>query len=438
MERFAERKVEAHREPTRVTATCCCSCRFRLSVAARIIHREGLSVGAPTDRRDAEVVAMTGATSFAWCRFVVRVAFAVCALACPRLSEAQVAPTGTHYAGRPSDTGHAPSDNGGYATSIPLDLPASRGGLPVPVQIVSGTKGFGAAGVGWDVPLSFVQDDAFYAHRRPAFAAGQPIAPRIRTTVSLPGRRIEMLAKGDGWIGRYSPDVTMSRDGGKYKVYDGNGLTYTFATDILNLRRTGLFLLESIAGPGGATVKLEYDIAIDANVGRVPLNPFSIDLVRVSYNPHPTSGCFKHEVRLAYTRPSEPLKPKATSVVGERVLVRESRLTSVDVLSRATCGDSPQRLRRYNLTYALDTDTRLERLFSVTVQGRGGTREADVLLPIADYSYGSATTEKAGVRAAWFESAPTNISLPRAVSGDRRLVHRDAIGELQRGVLPGD
>src|SRR5450631_1306387 len=55
--------------------------------------------------------------------------------------DAQLAPTGGHYAGRPSDTGYEPgmvNASGGYTVSVPLDLPAVRGGLPVPLRISSG------------------------------------------------------------------------------------------------------------------------------------------------------------------------------------------------------------------------------------------------------------------------------------------------------------
>ena len=63
---------------------------------------------------------------------------------------------GDHYAARESDTGFAGGvgSSGGYGTSVPLDLPGARGGLPVPVQVVFGGRRFGAAGLGWDVPLS--------------------------------------------------------------------------------------------------------------------------------------------------------------------------------------------------------------------------------------------------------------------------------------------
>src|SRR5512133_676121 len=87
----------------------------------------------------------------------------------PREIAAQLAPIGGHYAGRASDTGHEPgtvSASGGVATSVPLDLPAARGGVPVPLQIAYGARGVGAAGLGWDVPLSYVRRDTSFARSR--------------------------------------------------------------------------------------------------------------------------------------------------------------------------------------------------------------------------------------------------------------------------------
>ncbi len=146
------------------------------------------------------------------------------ALLVPRSGVAQIAPTGAHYAGRPSDTGHAgPSDSGGYPGSIPLDLPASRGGLPLPRQVVSGAKGFGAAGVGWDVPLSYVLVDRSFVHRRPAMTPCATPMPRERILVSLLGQRVEMIRSGSRWIARHAPDLAMRREGNTWVVVDSNG-----------------------------------------------------------------------------------------------------------------------------------------------------------------------------------------------------------------------
>ena len=92
---------------------------------------------------------MTTYTRVGWLAFVLGL------FAAPRFANAQLAPSGAQYAGRASDTGFSgPSDSGGYSTSVPLDLPPSRGGLPIPLQVVSGSARYGAVGVGWDLSLS--------------------------------------------------------------------------------------------------------------------------------------------------------------------------------------------------------------------------------------------------------------------------------------------
>jgi hypothetical protein len=48
-------------------------------------------------------------------------------------------------------------------------LPAEGAGLPVPLRIVSVAHGVGAAGLGWDIPFSYIQRDRTFAHRRPAY-----------------------------------------------------------------------------------------------------------------------------------------------------------------------------------------------------------------------------------------------------------------------------
>src|SRR5438105_2165292 len=112
---------------------------------------------------------------------VLGLVFAAVAFLAPRVSEAQLAPTGAHYAARSSDTGYAgPNGSGGYSTRVPLDLPAARGGLPVPLQIVSGAPRYGALGVGWDIPLSYVYMDYSVARHRPDPTNSSEANPRTR------------------------------------------------------------------------------------------------------------------------------------------------------------------------------------------------------------------------------------------------------------------
>ena len=301
----------------------------------------------------------------------------------PTYSWAQLAPTGAHYAGRASDTGHeGPNEQGGYATSIPLDLPHSRGALPVPLQVVSGAHGFGAAGVGWDVPLSYVLVDDSYGHRRPSFAPGIGITPRERVTVSLLGRTVEMVRQGSAWIGRYAPDLTMHSANGVFTIVDGQGVTYTFTQDPLLVgtggpydNLGGFWLLQSIHGRGQSTVDLSYNIELRTLPGS-PTPVLTIDLASISYNPDVATTCFKHVINLTYGATAAVAPAQSLAVIGERVIARFHRLSSIDVTSRAACGAAAQLLRRYNFTYTIDPDTSQERLDSVNETGREGTPEA--------------------------------------------------------------
>jgi hypothetical protein len=329
-----------------------------------------------------------------------------------RPSAAQLAPTGAHYAGRPSDTGHSgPNDQGGYPASVPLDLPSSRGGLPVPLQIVSGARGFGAAGVGWDIPLSYVLVDNSLAHRRPAMVPGATVSDRERVSISLLGRNVEMLPQGDGWIGRNATDVSMREDAGTWIVVDGSGITYTFTQDPL-LQGTGgwfensggLWLLQSIHGRAGAAVTLSYQTGT-AYLPDAQNEVITVDLSRIDYNPDPSNTCFKHEIKLHYGTFASNAPAQSLTVIGELVVARFHPLTNLEITSRASCAGSPEDIRQYFFTYSVDPDTQQQQLASVTEAGRDGIPEASTL-PVASYKYGTATTEPVNE----FET-PARISL---------------------------
>lgn len=310
----------------------------------------------------------------------------------PRETTAQLAPTGGHYAGRASDTGYEPgmvNASGGYVTSVPLDLPPARGGLPVPLQIVSGVHGVGAAGLGWDVPLSYVRRDTSFAGRRPTF--GDDVRPvgRERVSLSLMGRNIDLIRKGTDWIARHgAPELLLREQNGTWVLFDGQGRRYYFSTPSA-LTGTGLWLLFTITGPGGTRVQLDYDIDRPAVAGS---RGISIDLARISYNynAHPETGCTKHEVVLTYG--AATTSPLSISILGDAVLARMRTLSTVDVKGRANCDAAPERLRRYQFSYLPDADTKLPRLTAVQMFGREGTTEATTPIPIASYGYGAASS----------------------------------------------
>lgn len=97
----------------------------------------------------------------------------------------------------------------------------------------------------------------------------------------------------------------------------------------------------------------------------------------------------KHEVMLTY-QPVAPT-PVSTSVLGDKILTRQSAVSRVEVMSRAACGAQRERLRGYVFLYTPDADTTLPRLHAVRTLGRQGTPEMDRTLPLASYDYGAAT-----------------------------------------------
>src|SRR5438105_2829950 len=102
--------------------------------------------------------------------FSITIAFTAIA-ALSATAWAQVAPSGanSHSAAKASDTGFSPMVNasGGFSAAVPLDIPPAKRGLPVPVSVVYGGRAVGAAGMGWDVPLTYIIRDTSFAHRLP-------------------------------------------------------------------------------------------------------------------------------------------------------------------------------------------------------------------------------------------------------------------------------
>jgi hypothetical protein len=271
---------------------------------------------------------------------------------------AQLAPTGEHYAGRRTDTGYGGTfadETGTYSATVPLNLPPSRDDLPIPLQISYGTQVVGAAGVGWDVPLSYLRQDSTFAYRRPVSLAGLPPVPRQRTTLSLLGQQADLINNGGTWVAHSGTlELAVQQNGTTWLAYDGNGRTYLFEQPS-SLSATGLWLLTKISGPAaasGASIKLTYQIQ------NWPLNGgtatgISIDLTQIDYNFLPPSrpfeppGCAKNEIALSYQPPNTVTgwymgnpAPLRLSVLGQTLLVRQTTLATVDIRSRIQCHDA--------------------------------------------------------------------------------------------------
>lgn len=321
----------------------------------------------------------------------------------PSMAGAQLAPVaGAHYDGL-AGTGFqgSASASGGYGTSVPLELPPARGGLPVPVQIAyNGGRNVGAAGLGWEVPVSFVLRAADTARRRPApqafsVDAPAPLTAPERWTLHLLGTAVDLVrnAADTAWVGRRGNTQIEVRSAGEglLTAYDGDGRTYHFsargASPGSRLMNGQLYLLTGITGADGNQVLLNYTIDTPTLPGGG--TGLAISLGSVAYNSQPgTPGCFKHRVLLSYDAPAAA--PLALSVMdGNTVWARNQKLTAVSVKSKESCGGTEKTLSSFALGYVPDTDTRLPRLQSVTRSGQQGTPEQYVTLPVAAYSYGS-------------------------------------------------
>jgi RHS repeat-associated protein len=343
------------------------------------------------------------------CRPVAWAGIVFVALACLPAAEAQVAPVmGTHYAARPSETGFAGAVNsmGGYGATVPLDLPAVRGDLPLPLAVVYGGREVGAAGASWDVPLSYIFRSASIAHRRPqpglfSVVNPAPIFVPIEYVMMIGGERIDLVrnAADTAWVGRRGNaqlEVRAVNDA-VMVMYDGEGRTYFFSSQggSAGSRLAGgdLFVLVAISAIGNQ-VKLTYTIGAPVLPGGdVAL---SINLANIVYNQSPTStSCFKNMIQLQYDTPaippqgSPPAPPLAMSMLNATVLARVNKLTSISVRSNASCNGPEQALRDYTFNYQSDLDTRRPQLQSVTMTGRQGTPERSITLPVAAFAYGS-------------------------------------------------
>ena len=111
------------------------------------------------------------------------------------IATAQVSPVGAHDSTGAGLASPA-SPTGGFAASVPLDLPASRSGLTVPLQIqYTASTRVGAAGSGWDIPLSYVRVSQSIARRKPAVETipGAPLLAPRRVLVALGGAPMLMV-----------------------------------------------------------------------------------------------------------------------------------------------------------------------------------------------------------------------------------------------------
>jgi RHS repeat-associated protein len=324
-------------------------------------------------------------------------------------ARSQVGPVGADHTSVGPGAGHVSpvSPTGGFAAAVELELPPARGGIPVPLSIqYTGTSQAGAAGIGWDIPLSYVRRSASTWHRKPAAASSAVVVPE-RIILSLGGGRQVMVpsAQSDVWIPLLGDEYTELRRNAddSWTLSTGSGVDYHFESTLPDL-----WLLAEVRDRVGTDrVELEYTTV----EGRAP----ELAALRYTFD---ANGTPLYEVALQYRTVRKPIAdrnlytwpvctdlddpipaaaPSADTecrVFGrvdlEGELFRRSRvLGRVAVLARNNLAPSaaPRAIRSYDLGYQPDPDTGAPRLASVDVSGEAGA--SPITLPVARYRYGS-------------------------------------------------
>lgn len=351
----------------------------------------------------------------------------------PVTALAQIAPDITaHQAARESDTGYAAVSTHAEATEVvPIALPPTRGGLPLPFSVMNMGTRVGAAGLGWDVPLSYALVRVSSSERRPS---PKTLKASERVEVNIGGQLMSLVLNGTktAWVGRRgNTQFELRRSGdGIMRAYDGEGNTYDFSAQgtTAGSRLFGgqFYLLRAITGRGNNRAEFGYDIVSSSDGGA----GLSINVRSISYNVHPLQrGCYKHRALLTYS--SRRATPLAIELFDGHVRVQDQTLTQVSIRSLEACSISEKIIADYDFTYQPDVDTGLPRLVSVSMSGQQGTPERNVMLPVAKYDYGHVIDSTA--REIIFQYSET--AGPAAVAG--RSHYRYGIAfSAETGVAP--
>lgn len=300
-----------------------------------------------------------------------------------------VSPQGAHHTtvGPGAGLGAPVSPTGGYAAEVPLDLPAPRGPLPVPLSIVyTGSSRAGAAGAGWDVPLSYVRRSSTPWRRKPAATPDGSVSAAERVHVSLGGGTELMVPKGDVYVPYAGSEYSeLRQDGESWRLRTLDNLEYRFEPlSSLGTRSVpDLWMLVEIRDLTGTDkVVLRY--------GAGSCGDFQLTSIAHTFGP-----TIDHEVAplyvidLAYTRWGESCSAFDVRRIDGVSFGHAEVLARVAVTARNNLAPAapPRAIRTYHLSYETEPDTRKPRLASVDVAGEAGTTTPP--LPVARYGYGA-------------------------------------------------
>lgn len=360
-------------------------------------------------------------------RFTIAVVAAFCMMTSS--ARAQVAPSASFHPGAGTGAAGEPglSPTGGYSAAVPIDLPAPRGAMPIPLSVVyTGLARAGAAGAGWDVPVSYVAWQA-PERNRPAGEAETGEPPR-RLMLALDGKPQRMVMRDPFTYVPYLADAYMELRwvGGRWRLKTLDNLEYRFAPaiEVGPWRQSDLWLLTEIRDTvGGDKVLIEYDTA---GVGDCAPD---LRMKRLSYT-FDAAGSPLYELELvhepwwlprnAWQEQCEHGPGNSAAVVFDHSVDDQLETDRTTVLTRIVVNarnnlepaSSPRAIRTYHFTYDVDRDTDKPRLSSVQVTGEDGTTS----LPVATYEYGTVSRRDDGREVVRLEEASVVPRSPAAMA----------------------
>jgi RHS repeat-associated protein len=302
--------------------------------------------------------------------------------------------------------------NGGLRQAVELNLPTPRGNMQVPLSVnYTGAQQVGAAGVGWDVPLSYVEVTSNVSRHkpllRPANYIPTPLAvPATRVILHLQGAEQIMVPTETIQVYRafVADDYAELRVGKSgtwlYKTADGLTMTFSPLAAAHDSSRAYLTSIEDLTGNNKILLSYAVMDVMPAQEGsEAPAVVQEVLLSEVDYNFNLGATCARNQVRLAYVQrafpPDEP--PLALYVDEGHMRARTRVLSAIEIWEHETgaCSMAPSELvRAYEFSYADDPDTQMPRLAQVDQRGAGvAPFSPGPTLPIARYDYGRVTSE---------------------------------------------
>ena len=398
----------------------------------------------PPGARRAQVY---GAPQLSWLMLVPAMAL----LALPAL--AQQSPLGGAEGGGPVPESGVPA-----AGQVPLGFPREREGLNLQVSVVStGGARMGAAGMDWDVPLSYVSWNQTHSRSRPLNEAadGPPAAnPDRGPVVVLSGHGTPFVRATSATFKplRGTQQGELRMDGNDaWNYFDGAGVRYRFER-LPGLAQGWPWFLVEVATLGQATSSSVYGIRLSYSIGTPDAR--EILLTQVAYNHDAAGTCAKDTVVMDYQLPE--LAPEAQdgaasgtpaplllglAVIDGNVRAHTKLLQAIDVLSRGSDCSTPQiRLSRYSFRYAPDADSGVLRLVAVDVTGREDSAAGTELRPLVRYTYGRTTASTTGYPRLEFLPRATlltgNSDLGRVAVDDTGTVTESMLADTDGDGLP--